>query len=116
MAGDRVPDAHGLIVAGRSEALTIRAERYARDWILVLQRVDQRGDHTDGWRRIKPPHLHSLVPTRRGEEPPVGAESHTVDMPFMGRKQNQLLAGGRVPDRNLPIRAARDDPPAVGAE
>jgi hypothetical protein len=36
----------------------------------------------------------------------------------MGRGRKKLLAGGRVcvPDGDLAVLAARDDPPAVGAE
>src|SRR5207253_842825 len=107
---------YNVIFPARSETLTIRAERHTVGLILVPGQDMEQGLLICRTLGIEVPDPDGPIPARGGETAPVRIEGYTVDMPFMGLERNQLLTGGRVPHRDLPILIARGDPPAVGAE
>ena len=73
------------------------------------------------------PEACRAIPTRRGQQPAVGAELHAEDVEFVATERSQLFAGRRIPQQHpgvhaaggqkLPIRAIGDTeapPPARG--
>src|SRR5262249_2183877 len=69
----QVPDPHGLISAGRGEAVAVRGtEGHAEDVLFVTP----EGDHPA---RLQVPNLHRPIATGSGDLGPIAAESHAVE-------------------------------------
>ena len=92
LAGRAVPDLHRLVIAPRSQALAVRAERHAHDPTgMALE-----GEQLLAGRAV--PDLHRLVIARRSQALAVRAERHARDPTGMALEGEQLLAGRAVPD------------------
>src|SRR5204863_483509 len=60
------------------------------------------------------PDAHGLVLTGRGDELPVGAEGHAVDLLMMAAQLQELFPAGGVPDAHDAVVPACGEAPAVG--
>src|SRR5262249_55074637 len=89
-----VPEAHGAIVAGGSQAVAVRAEREAGDDAVVSI---NRQRFLSG-RNVQQP--DGAVEAGQGEALAVRAEGHAVAAVGVALLRELLLAGGRVPDLN----------------
>ena len=105
----RVPDADGSILAGRDQALAVRAERQAS----THAGVSAEAEHLPAALRV--PEVHRLVLAGRGEAPAVRTEGDAQNESAM-RKPVEELAGRRIPHVHAAVEAGRGQPPAVLVE
>src|SRR5262249_15947055 len=104
VAGGHVPDPHGLIVLPTgSEPLTIRAARRVLD--VVSGPGMERGGLNLRALGIEIPDLGGYA--GGGETPSVGGKDYIAEVSFVGLECTLLFAGGRVPDCDLSVAAAR---------
>src|SRR5262249_57161198 len=87
----RIPDADGLILAGRGETPAIRAERQA----LAPAGVSAEAEYLPAGRRV--PDAHGLVFASRGEAPAVRAEGDAQNDSVGMRKPVNEPAGRGFP-------------------
>src|SRR5262249_45531154 len=75
-SGGHIPHAHGLIVSGRCQVPTIRAERHAIELGLVFPQDTKQGALRASRLRIEFPNLHMLIPASSSQTPPRGTAGH----------------------------------------
>src|SRR5690349_4607834 len=106
MASSYVPDPHPVIVSGRSEVLTTRAESYTGHVVLVSDQGMEPGDLSSHSLGIEVPEFGGLIPACSAETPPIRTKDHTANMVFVGLECKPFSACGRVPDRDLTVQAS----------
>src|SRR5262249_30340299 len=111
----RIPNAHGLIGAGGSQKMTVRAEGhgpYSIDMTVESNGFQARGHGPD---------LDLLVTPRRGQTAAVGTENEGPDRAGVSPQGVDQLAADRAPDADFPFLSAkrcrtRGHELAIGAE
>src|SRR5262245_34798678 len=107
--GGRIPDADGPVVAGRSEAPAVRAERHAP----AVVGVTAQAKHLPAGRHV--PDVNRFVLAGRGEAPAIQTEGDGHNVSVM-RKGFEKVAGRRIPQIDVPAGAGRGQQVAVPAE
>src|SRR5262249_58494506 len=102
-----IPDANGLVEAGRSEAVAVRAERQTP----ALVGVTPQDDYLPTGRRV--PDAHRLVCAARSNAPAVPADRNAFHLIFGLQQGVEEFAGRRIRQFHGPFEAGRCQPFAV---
>src|SRR5437899_162870 len=92
LAGRRLPDLHGPVVATRGDAVLVRAEGHTPDVGLVA------AETTDFPARRHVPDPHGPIPSGRCETCPLGTEGQIPDKGLVTANVVDWPPGVRVPD------------------